>query len=188
MDRKANLDLYRRVDAAFKSGDLDALREICGDTEAFPNVRAPHEAIACSLLQYAIYHSPVAFVRQLLEHGADANYDDGAGFPSLLAALITGRPPGKVRELGEVRELLTLLLDFGADPNQRGVNDYTPLHWVAQYGDSDLAELFLARGADASVRTGIDDYETPAEVAEHAGRHALADLLRRAEDQEQQPS
>jgi ankyrin repeat protein len=174
MHDETSVALFRQLDAAFKMGDLAALRQLCGDLDSFPNLRAPQDAINCSLLQYAIYHSPIAFVRQLLELGADPNYDDGDGFPSLIATLTASRPPQ------EIWELLTLLLDFGADPNQHGHNDYTPLHWVAQEGNGDLVAFFLAHGALAWVRTRIDDYETPAEVAARAGHETLAVLLRRA--------
>ena len=73
------------------------------------------------ILEYAIYHSPLAFIRRLLELGADPNYGDHAGFPSLIAALSCGAR--KDRD-----EILELLLANGADIQQRGMNDYTPLH------------------------------------------------------------
>lgn len=172
-DPRADFRLFRQIDNAFKDGDVEALRAALGDPEGFPNVVAAHDAINCSLLQYAIYHGPVDFIRRLLQLGADPNYDDGDGFPSLIAALTSGR--------GDYVEILEALLAAGADVNQHGHNDYTPLHFAASYGDPGLAELLLARGADASVRTRIDDYETPAEVAEAAGHTALAERLRRAE-------
>ena len=43
------------------------------------------------MLESAIYHSPLAFIRELLELGANANYPDHAGFPSLIAALSADR-------------------------------------------------------------------------------------------------
>ena len=172
-DRKASFELYLRIDAAFKSGNLPELREAVGNPENFPNVTPPVDAIGCCLLQYAIYHSPVSFIRGLLDAGADPNYDDLDGFPSTIAALTSRR--------GDFQEILEMLLAAGADPNQRGLNDYTPLHFAASYGDSTLVELLLASGADASLKTRIDDYETPAEVAEAAGHKTLSDRLRRAE-------
>ena len=171
---KAGVELYRRLDSAFKAGDLAALRELCGNPPDFPNVWPPHDAISCSLLQYAIYHSPSVFVRELLQLGADPKYDDGDGFPSLMATLTSGRQPAVVREL------LTLLLDAGADANQHGHNDYTPLHWAAAAGDRDIVAFLLARGADPAVKTRIDDCETPAEVAARSGHEELAALLRNA--------
>jgi ankyrin repeat protein len=179
-ERRESLVAYMRIDRAFKAGDIDALREAVGNPEDFPNIRAPHEAISCSLLQYAIYHSPLAFIRALLDLGADPNYDDLDGFPSLMAAL-SCQPglgsPGR----GDIQDVLELLLARGADPNMRGINDYTPLHYVAALGDVATVELLLARGADPTLRTRIDDLETPAEVAEAAGQAEVATLLRKAE-------
>ena len=46
-----------------------------------------------SCLVYAIYHSPLSFIRKLLELGADPNAPVDDGFPPLIAALC------KVREV-----------------------------------------------------------------------------------------
>ncbi len=51
------------------------------------------------ILEHAIYHSPLPFIRALLELGAEPNYQDHAGFPSLIAAL-------SCRERGDTYELL----------------------------------------------------------------------------------
>jgi hypothetical protein len=41
------------------------------------------------------YHSPISFIRTLLDIGADPNPIDHAGFPPLIAALSCSRPqPG----------------------------------------------------------------------------------------------
>jgi uncharacterized protein len=172
-NRKASFEAFKRIDSAFKNGDLDALRQSIGNLDDFPNLTPPHDAIGCSVLQYAIYHSPVAFIRRLLDIGADPNYDDGDGFPALIAAITSGR--------GDYREIIEALLAAGVDVNQQGFNDYTPLHYAASNNDPRLAEILLAAGADAALRTRIDDCETPAEVAETAGHTQLAEMLRRAE-------
>jgi uncharacterized protein len=122
------------------------------------------------ILEYAIYHSPVAFVRTLLELGADPNYGDNAGFPSLIAALSSGRP--------ETYEVAELLLAFGADVQQRGVNDFTPLHYAAAYNDANLIRLLLSHGADTNARTRIDDFTTPLEEAEKRPSPEAAKILR----------
>jgi ankyrin repeat protein len=172
----------QRVDAAFSAGDMEALlAELDGDeTPDFPNGYGPW-GMRCSVLQNAIYHSPLPFIRQLLELGADPNYDDGDGFPSLIAAL-SSRPAPALKLAGrqDVHELMALLLSYGANPNQHGLNDYTPLHWAASEGDVRAVTLLLAHGADPAERTRIDDYETPLEVAERAGRAEVAQLLREA--------
>ncbi|NNE44994.1 MAG: ankyrin repeat domain-containing protein [Gemmatimonadetes bacterium] len=72
---------------------------------------------------------------------------------------------------------MELLLTHGTDPNQRGLNDFTPLHYAAHRNDRASVELLLARGADPSLRTRIDDRETAAEAARAQGYGDLADFL-----------
>lgn len=72
---------------------------------------------------------------------------------------------------------MKLLLKFGADPNQRGINDYTPLHMAV--GEQNLAavRLLLEAGADPELRTRIDNYETSREMAVDAGLSEIAEAL-----------
>ena len=145
------------VHEAYKRGDLTAVKSLLGDPPDFPNCLGPR-ALGEVVLEYAIYHSPVSFVRTLLELGADPNYGSD-GFPSLIAALSTDRP--------ERYEIAKLLLAFGADIQQRGVNDYTPLHYAAAKNDLRMIEVLLAHGADRNAKTRIDEFSIPLEEAEH---------------------
>lgn len=154
---------------AYRRGDLAALKALLGDPPDFPNGRGLAGAGEI-ILEYAIYHSPLAFIRTLLEQGADPNYADHAGFPVLIAALSSARP--------ERYEIVRLLLAFGADLQARGLNDWTPLHHAAATDDVEGLELLLAHGADPTARTRIDDLATPLEEAEHLGRAAAARRLR----------
>jgi ankyrin repeat protein len=156
------------IHEAYRRGDLHALKRLLGDPPDFPNCPGP--AGLCEIiLEYAIYHSPRPFIRTLLEHGADPNYRDHAGFPSLIAALSSDR--------ADRYELIALLLSFGADIQQRGLNDWTPLHHAAANDDLEGIALLLAHGADPTARTRIDDRATPLEEAERRGR-AAARMLR----------
>lgn len=74
-------------------------------------------------------------------------------------------------------EILKLLLAFKSDPNQRGINDYTPLHMAVGEHNLKAVELFLQVGAAPGLRTRIDDWETPREMAEKAGLREIAELL-----------
>jgi ankyrin repeat protein len=86
---------------AYVRGDLQALRALLGNPPVFPNCQGP-PGMGEVILEYAIYHSPLAFIRELLELGADPNYGDHAGFPSLIAALSAAERPDKY----EILELL----------------------------------------------------------------------------------
>ena len=160
-----NWEMIQKIDAAFRAGDLEALRAAVEDPEIIPNGAMPLAIGPC--LEYAIYHSPIEFVRTLLEMGADPNPSNHAGFPPVIAALT--REPRL--------DVLRLLLEFGADPDQRGINDYTPLHMAVAGHNLAAVELLLEAGADPLLRTRIDDYETPRELARRAELAEIAKLL-----------
>jgi ankyrin repeat protein len=77
------------------------------------------------------------------------------------------------------------LVALGADPNQLTTfggpshgEGATALHLAAQNGDLDAIRALLDAGADPSLEDGLHG-GTPAHWAEHGGRPAARDLLRR---------
>ena len=174
-DVKPEHERFLRIDAAFHAGDLAALRAAVEDQENFPNGLMPAGIGPC--LEYAIYHSPLVFIQTLLELGADPNPTDHIGFPPLIAALACTRSQPGSPARADVIDIMRLLLRFGADPNQRGVNDYTPLHMAVAEGNLPAVRLLLESGADPESRTRIDDYETPREMAVKAGSIEIAEVL-----------
>lgn len=172
----ARCQVYRRhksVHDAYVRGDVDALRAALDDPADFPNCSQPFElAVGDYPLEYAIYWSPFAFVEQLIGLGADVNYPDQTGFPSLIAALSSRR--------ADKLPVVKLLLESGADIGQRGVNDWTPLHYAVAERDIDAVRLLLAHGADSTLKTRIDDCTSPLEDAEAIGFTAGAALMRAA--------
>ena len=174
-NRCAEAKKLEAIDAAFQSGDLQALRAALDDPDAIPNGPMPHAIGPC--LVHAIYHSPLAFIRTLLELGADPNAPVDDGFPPLIAALSCGRDVPGANRRTDIPDMLRVLLSFGVDPNQRGINDYTPLHMAVAEGHALAVQILLDAGADPDLRTRIDDYETPLEMARKAGQAAIAELL-----------
>jgi hypothetical protein len=168
---------FARIDEAFRRGDLDALRAAVDDPSLIPNGRLPVAIGSC--LVYAIYHSPLSFVRVLLEAGADANAPADDAFPPLVAAISCARAVAGGRKRTDVDELVRLLLSFGADPNQRGINDYTPLHMAVAERQLLVALVLLDAGANPELTTRIDECESPLQIAEAAGLTAFTELLRR---------
>jgi ankyrin repeat protein len=171
-DRGARYLLFKTIDEAFKAGDFAALGVALGGSARWFDERMPFELGLGHPLEYAIYWSPAAFIAALLDAGSDPNYEDPAGFPSLIAALSTERP--------DRLDVLHILLEHGADPDMRGVNDWTPLHYAVSRRDAEAIRLLLLAGADPSLRTRIDDYEKALEGAEQAGFEAGIFLLREA--------
>ena len=133
-----------------------------------------------SCLVYAIYHSPFAFIRTLLEIGADPRAPADDGFPPLIAALSCTRAQPGTTPRADVDEVLRVLLSFGADANERGINDYTPLHMAVAERNLLAVQILLEAGADADLRTRIDDCDTPLEMAQAAGLTDIAERLARA--------
>jgi ankyrin repeat protein len=160
---------YMTLEAALRAGDLRAARSALGDPPGFPDVRDP--LTWTPLLALAIAWSPTACVRGLLDVGASPNYQADDGFPAAYAALSSER--------ADRHELLELLLARGADPNQRGINDYTPLHLAVQQRDERAMRLLLAHGADPTLKTRIDECADPIREAEAMGNLEGAAMLRR---------
>ncbi len=174
-ERCAEARRIARIDDAFRAGDLEALRAAVDDPAVVPNGRVPFG----TCLVYAVYHSPIAFIRTLLEIGADPNAPVDDGFPPLIAALAcTNDAPGSPRRT-DVDEIVRLLLSFGADPNGRGINDYTPLHMAVAARNHRAVQMLLDTGADPELRTRIDDCDTPIEMATAAGLADIAAVLAR---------
>ena len=174
-ERCKEAEKFRKIDEAFRNGDLAALQASVDQTDCVPNGPMPLGVGPC--LEYAIYHSPLPFIRTLLEIGADPNSTDHAGFPPLIAALSCSHPRPGSPGRNDTLDIIKLLLTFGADPNQRGINDYTPLHMAVGERHLPAIEVLLEAGADPRLRTRIDDYESPREMADKAGLVEIADLL-----------
>jgi hypothetical protein len=166
-----------RIHAAFTAGDLEALRAAVDDPSVVPNGRLPPGIGSC--LVYAIYHSPLPFIRTLLEIGADPNASVDDGFPPLIAALACTREVSGAPRRTDVDEIVRLLLASGADPNQRGINDYTPLHMAVAERNHLAVQRLLDGGADPDLRTRIDECETPLEMARAAELTEIAAALER---------
>jgi ankyrin repeat protein len=174
-ERCAEARKFQRIDAAFRAGDLDALRAAVDDPNDIPNGPMPLTVGPC--LVYAIYHSPLAFVRTLLETGADATAAVFDGFPPLIAALSCSRSQPGSPGRPDVAELVKLLLEFGADPTQRGINDWTALHMAVAERNAAAVKVLLDAGADPELRTRIDDCETAREMAVAVGLPEIFALL-----------
>ena len=68
-ERCKEWETFRKIDVAFRNGDLAALRAAVDDPVSVPNGPMPLTIGPC--LVYAIYHSPLLFIRTLLAIGVD---------------------------------------------------------------------------------------------------------------------
>jgi ankyrin repeat protein len=173
VERCARSRRWRAVEEACAAGDLDALRAALGDPEGFPDCVLGDDffGLADRPLDVAIQHAPVAFIGRLLALGADPTAPAMDGFPPLFQAIDAPRQ--------DRHAVLELLLECGADPEQRGLNDGTALHHAVARRDIAAVHILLRHGADPTARTRIDDLSTPLEDADASGFVEAAEALRR---------
>lgn len=144
-------------------GRLDRLK----DRLTFSDAATAYSPDGFTALHLAAFFGRAEAVRILLEAGASvAAYTRNTFANQPLHAAAAGRHV----------EVCRLLLGAGADVNATQHGGYAPLHEAAQHGDDELVELFLSAGADPTV--SVADGGTPADVAEAAGHHDVANRLR----------
>jgi hypothetical protein len=172
-DRAETYRRFQQLTAAYRAGDLAGVKAALGWPESFPNTPQPMAlALGDWPLVTAINLAPLRFVRQLLDLGADPNYEALDGFPSLFVAIDSGRP--------DADDVLALLLRAGADPNQRGINDWTALHHAVARRSPPAIHLLLAHGADPHLKTRIDDFTSALDEARAAGFTEAVAAMQRA--------
>lgn len=146
----------------------------------------------------AAKNGDTALVKELLEQGADPNEADYDGWTALMSAvdhnnaemvnalLDADANPNMVEDAYENTaltlavssgyiELITLLLAFGADPNQQDSFGWTPLMTAASYGEEEAARILLQNGANRQLED--ESGYTAFDYAMDAGYGALAELL-----------
>ena len=98
-----------------------------------------------------------ASVNWMLSRGVDLSFEDEEGYTVLHAAIECS--------LSDKHEIIELLLQHGASVSAHGVNDWTPAHMAVARDDLETLRLLTQFGADLTIRTRIDHYETPLELA-----------------------
>lgn len=96
-------------------------------------------------LSEAAFTGDIAAMKQGLADGADPNTKDLQSGNTLLAtAALMGHT-----------EIVTLLLEHGADVNARSRDDGTALHAAAFLGRTETVKLLLKKGADTTLRNNM---------------------------------
>src|SRR5262249_45264337 len=78
---------YIQLEPGLRSGDVARARAAVGDPPGFPSVHEPYTN--SPLLALALRWAPVEAVEELLELGADPNFEALDGFPALVGVILS---------------------------------------------------------------------------------------------------
>jgi ankyrin repeat protein len=148
---------------AAATGRADRVRELLENDPAAIRERTPE---GFTTLGLAAFLGGADAVRVLLEHGAHP--DDDADNPF-------GVRPVHAASAAHDHETMRLLLEAGADPNQRQRGGFVPLHEAAHTDDVEMARLLLAHGADPAAAD--DEGRDARRIAADDGSERVAALL-----------
>lgn len=100
--------------------------------------------------------SDIGNLRNLLEQGADPNYDPGY-YPEFRDLTIN------IATNNNRTQITKLLLEYGADVNNKSYDGSTPLHNACKFDNYSMAQLLLSYGADPTIRDSKG--QTPLDLA-----------------------
>lgn len=162
-------DDFYEVLEALNSFDLPKLQELSRSFEGFPYGVDPWLGKRWIICAIESAGTPGAI--WLLDQGVELRFR-GSGGDTPLHACID-------RENSDRYDLMRSVIAAGADVDEIGFNDYTPLHFAAVRRDLKAIDVLLAAGADPAITTGIDNYATPEEEARLLGNTETADYLKK---------
>ena len=131
--------------------------------------------VGTTALARAAKGGDVEVVRLLLAHGANPTLPTVAGVTPMMMAAGTGYSGrdsrGRYQTEDQSIEIIKMLLDAGADINQRANDGGTALHGAAGRGRNELINLLVSRKADLTIKDARG--RTPADVANGIGGGAF---------------
>lgn len=137
------------------SGNIELLEEAKNALDGFPD--GVDGYIERHWITNAIDSGAIESIEWILSKTVDLSFRDQQGYTPILSAID--------REKTDKYQVMQLLIDHGAPIDNKGINDWTPLHRAAAHEDIEALKLLVRNGADLTVRTEIDDYATPLEEA-----------------------
>lgn len=123
------------------------------------------DSLGQTALIAAVSHNSLETVKLLLERQANPNLADGAGWTPLIYAAYFGGSP----------ELLTELLNHGADINGRNDRGATALFLASATGHEEQVKFLLGHGADKSIQSAAG--YTALRIAQLRGQGKVVALL-----------
>jgi uncharacterized protein len=158
--RGAQLEIH---DAA-AAGQLARVKELVASNPALAKAFSP-DGFPVVALAAVFGHFDVT--RYLAEHGADINAaaTNGSGYNALTGSVTSGHT-----------EIVSWLLEKGANPNYRYGPSYTPLLAAAANGRLDILKLLLAQGAD--LKATSNDGKSALSIATERNHSAVVEFLK----------
>jgi uncharacterized protein len=159
---RGDLDVFE----AAALGDLNRLRQLVRDESA----ANAWSSDGFSPLHLAVFFGQPEAAGYLLTKGANIEA------PARNQRFAAEARPLHSAVAAQHLEVITLLLNAGADPNSRQHGGFTPLLEAAQLGNAELADLLVAHGANKADT--LEDGSSASALARKAGNVLLADRLK----------
>jgi uncharacterized protein len=152
------------IHEAAAAGQFDRVKQLIEKDPALAKSLSP-DGFPVVALAAAFGHLPVA--KLLFEKGADVNAaaTNGTGYNALTGAVTSGH-----------MEIVSWLLENGANPNYRYGPGYSPLLAAAANGHLEVVKTLLHHGADLHAKA--NDGKTALAIAEERKHPEIAVLLR----------
>lgn len=155
---------------AFEAAIVGDVGQLAARLDEDPDLLTAYSPDGWTLMHLAPWAGQPETTRLLLGRGAGLTaVSKNALNNQPLNAAVAG-PNGETRTA-----CVRLLLEAGADTNNRQEGGNTPLHTSAHLGDTSSAEALLAHGADVGLRA--DDGKSAADYAREGGHLELARRL-----------
>ncbi|NOX74211.1 MAG: ankyrin repeat domain-containing protein [Alphaproteobacteria bacterium] len=171
------------VALALKKGDIAFLEERAVQDPDFP--QGVDGFLGRHWLTNAIGSGNLESVEWFLNQDVDVNYQDDEGMSPLKSAIQHEHDDTVMgREHSLSIDIVSLLLDAGADINARGTLDETPLHTAAAIGSLELVQFLLERGADPLAMDSEYVQGYPLDYAQRRKDPRIVTLLEKHMDQQ----
>ncbi len=155
---------------AFEAAIVGDVRQLAERLDEDPDLLTAYSPDGWTLMHLAPWAGQPGTTRLLLSRGANLTAVSKNPLRNQpLNAAVAG-PNAETRTA-----CVRLLLEAGADANNRQVRENTSLHTSAHLGDTGTVEALLAHGADVELRS--DDGKSAANYAREGGHEELAKRL-----------
>ena len=155
---------------AFEAAIVGDAEQLAARLDEDPDLLAEYSPDGWTLMHLAPWAGQPETTRLLLDRGADLTAVSKNPLNNQpLNAAVAG-PNAETRTT-----CVRLILEAGADANNRQERGNTPLHTSAHLGDTSTAAALLAHGADVGLRA--DDGKSAADYAQEGGHLKLARRL-----------